>query len=218
MASKKSVEKKKDFSGQLEEVIEKKYIPLNKNIKIAAAIGIIALILVGFYFGIYDPQQKEISRLTETNKTLKADVDKAQQAANNKPKHEKELAEAQKKFEEITVLLPKKSEIPDLLRNISDLGKRAGLDFVSFKPGNEVPKDFYAEIPISIQLLGPYHNIGYFLGEVSGLDRLVSVDNIKMSSPKEVGGEMLLKSSCNLLTYRQQDASTQQPDDKKKKK
>ncbi len=203
MAPKKSSAAKKNLSAQYEEFIEKKYIPLNKNIKIAIAAGVIIGLLALFYFVIYSPKQEEIDKLTTTQKSLKSDVDKAEQAASNLPHHKEELAIAQKKFEEISVILPKEQEIPDLLRNISDLGKRAGLDFVSFKPGKEVPKDFYAEIPISIQLLGPYHNIGYFLGKVSMMERLVTVDNIKMSSPKEVEGEMLLNSSCNLLTYRQ---------------
>ncbi|MCI5224423.1 MAG: hypothetical protein D3924_17585 [Candidatus Electrothrix sp. AR4] len=116
--------------------------------------------------------------------------------------HEAELAEAKKRFEEISIVLPKKKEIPALLRNISDRGTSAGLDFNSFKPGNETPKDFYAEIPISIQIRGPYHNVGYFLDQVSKLDRIVTVNNIKMSAPKKEDGEMLLSSACNLLTYR----------------
>ena len=86
--------------------------------------------------------------------------------------------------------------------SISDHGTSAGLEFNTFTPGKETPKDFYAEILISIQVSGPYHNVGYFLDQVSKLERIVTVRDIKMGSPKEVEGEMLLSSSCNLLTYR----------------
>ena len=202
MASKKTAAKK-NFSTQYDEFVEKKYIPLNKNIKIVIAVGLVIFVVGVFWYFFYDPKTQEISKLTATQETLKKDVEKAEQAAANLEHHKNELALATKEFEEISIILPKEQEIPDLLRNISDLGKRAGLDFASFKPGTEIPKDFYAEIPIVIQLVGPYHNIGYFLGKVSMMERLVTVDNIKMTSPKEVEGEMLLTSTCNLLTYRQ---------------
>ena len=209
---------KKSFAAQYDEFVEKKYIPLSKNVKIGIAVGFVILILGLFYYFIYTSKTEEIGNLTTIQKKLQEEVGKAEEASSKKEQHEQELSETKEKFEEISKLLPKGKEIPDLLRNISDLGKRAGLDFLSFKPGNDVPKDFYAEIPISIDLRGPYHNIGYFLGEVSGLERLVTVDNIKMGSPKETEGEILLKSSCNLKTYRQLEPSESKPDDKKKKK
>ncbi len=214
-----STAEKKNFSAQYDEFVEKKYIPLSKNVKIAIAAGIIIAMLAAFYFLVYSPKSEEISTLTATQNALKEEVAKAEEAASKQKEHEQALADAKKKFEEISKILPQGTEIPVLLRNISDLGKRAGLDFISFKPGSDVPKDsFYVEIPISIELLGPYHNIGYFLGEVSGMERLVTVDNIKMSNPKETEGEVLLTSSCNLLTYRQKDAAAPEeakPDDKK---
>jgi type IV pilus assembly protein PilO len=192
----------KNFAAKVDAFINDKYIPLNKNIKIGIAAGLPILVVALFVFLFYMPKQEEIGKLQTKKKELTEKVDKAQKAADNKEQHEKELAEAKKIFEETSEILPKEQELPGLLRNIADLGKRAGLDFLEFKPGNEVPKDFYAEIPISISINGPYHNIGYFLGEVSGLERLVTVDNIKMGSAKEVEREVLLKSSCNLLTYR----------------
>ena len=92
-----------------------------------------------------------------------------------------------------SILLPKESEIPKLLTDISALGRNAGLDFLTFKPLADIPKDFYAEIPVTINVRGPYHNMGYFFDQVSKLARIVSVSNVKMSSPKKEGGEMLLK-------------------------
>jgi len=99
-------------------------------------------------------------------------------------------------------LLPKEKEIPKLLKDISALGRNAGLDFLTFKPLADIPKDFYAEIPVTINVRGPYHNMGYFFDQVSKLERIVSVTNVKMSSPKKEGGEMLLNSDCQLVTYR----------------
>ena len=155
-------------------------------------------------------------RLEKQKVTLTTEVKKAKAAAKNLKKYQDEVAEAQKRFAQTAIVLPKKKEIPNLLRNISDLGKGAGLDFLSFKPGSEIPKDFYAEIPVDISIRGPYHNMGYFLDQVSKLNRIVTVNNIKMASPKKEGGEMLLNSTCRLVTYR--FTNTQLTTDKNKKK
>lgn len=215
MASEKFDEKFKKF-------INEKYIPLKKNAKIGIAAALIVSPIALFIFLFYNPKQEEISSLETNRNKLSTDVAEAETASKNKEHHANELKIAQQKFEEMSAILPKEQEIPSLLRNISDIGKRAGLDFVDFKPGNESPKDFYAEIPISISIKGPYHNMGYFLGEVSGLERLVTVDNINIGGPQEVEGEMLLTSSCNLLTYRFTGQAAAPPpasnDPKKKKK
>ena len=121
-------------------------------------------------------------------------------------------------FDETAALLPKEKEIPSLLTNISALGRGSGLDFLTFKPGADVPKDFYSEIPVDIKVRGPYHNMGIFLDQVSKLDRIVTVSNITMGGPKKEGAEMLLNSSCRLVTYRFTNKKVSKPVDKKKRR
>jgi type IV pilus assembly protein PilO len=208
---------KASTSAKLDTFISEKYIPLDKKIKILVAVALFVLPVVLFYFLFYAPNLKKITLLEGQKKTLTADVNKAKKAAKNLKKHKAELEQTKQYFEKIAVVLPKKKEIPKLLRNISDLGKSAGLDFVSFAPGSEIPKEFYAEIPINISISGPYHNMGYFLDQVSKLDRIVTVNNITMGSPKKEAGEMVLSSTCRLVTYRFTNTSTQ-PKGKNKKK
>ncbi len=207
-------------AAKIDTFIDKKYTPLDKNIKIALGSVLLVLPLVAFYFLFFGPKQEEITKLTTTEKELKDKVTKAQATAANLRHHKDELADAQKTFEEISVVLPKEGEISGLLRNISDLGNSAGLDFVSFQPDTEVEKDFYAEIPLKIQIRGPYHNLGSFLDQVSKLERIVTVDNIKMGKPTEEDGEMLLDCSCNVLSYRFSDKGLNNAasDNAKKKK
>ncbi len=199
------------FSEQVEKFVNEKYIPWKNNIKIALAVGLIAAPVVAFFFLFYQPKQEKITELETEQATLTKKVDEARAAEANLPKIQEELKQAEQKFEQISIILPREEEIPALLRNISDLGRKAGLDFISFVPGGETPKELYAEKPVSISIRGPYHNIGYFLGEVSGLERLVTVDNITMGSPQEVAGDMMLSSSCNLLTYRYTGQSAAPP-------
>ena len=204
-------------STKFDTFVSDKYIPLERKVKIFLAVLLFILPVVLFYFLFYSPKQDKIKGLEAKKVSLTAEVKRAEKAAANLQKYRDEVAEANKRFQETAIVLPKKKEIPNLLRNISDLGKGAGLDFLSFKPGSEVPKDFYAEIPINISIRGPYHNMGYFLDQVSKLDRIVTVDNIKMGSPKKEGGEMLLNSSCRLVTYRFTNTQVSKPDKKKKK-
>jgi len=192
----------KTSNAALTNFISEKYIPLDPKIKVAIVAAILLLPIVIFYFFFYQPKAVKITSLTNKTVQLKREVQEAKAKAANKEQFEIELAEAQKEFEKMAVLLPKDKEIPKLLKDISSLGRNAGLDFFTFKPLAERPKDFYAELPVSINVRGPYHNMGFFFDQVSKLERIVSVTNIKMSSPKKEGGEMLLKSDCKLVTYR----------------
>ena len=194
--------------------IDEKYIPLSPKIKLAITAVIILLPVVIFYFAYFQPKNEETERLYKQKVSLEQQLREVKSKAADLAKFEKELAEAEAKFQEAAVLLPKEKEIPNLLRDISALGRNAGLDFLTFKPLADVPRDFYAEIPITINVRGPYHNMGYFFDQVSKLERIVSVTNVKMSSPKEERGEMVLKSDCRLVTYRFTNVELPKPEKK----
>ncbi|MGW8194883.1 MAG: type 4a pilus biogenesis protein PilO [Desulforhopalus sp.] len=182
--------------------LDERYIPLSPKVKIAITALIILVPAVIFYFTYFKPKNEQTESLSKQKVALEQQLKEVKLKAANLAKFEKELKEAEAKFLEASVLLPKDKEIPNLLRDISALGRSAGLDFLTFKPGADIPKDFYAEIPITINVRGPYHNMGYFFDQVSKLERIVSVTNVKMSSPKKERGEMVLNSDCRLVTYR----------------
>lgn len=182
--------------------IDEKYIPLTPKIKIAIVVGLIVLPIVIFYFSYFQQKSRQIVNLNQQKITITRQLEEVKRKAANLAQFEKEMQEAEAKFLETATLLPKDKEIPKLLKDISALGRNAGLDFLAFKPGGDIPKDFYAEIPVTINVRGPYHNMGFFFDQVSKLKRIVSVSNVKMGSPKKEGGEMLLNSDCKLVTYR----------------
>lgn len=191
--------------------IDDKYIPLDKKFKVAIAVLLFLLPVVLFYFVWFQPQQEKNNLLVTQRTTLKRDLQKAKTKAANRGKLQAELNATEERFAEASLLLPKEKEIPALLTNISALGRGAGLDFLTFKPQADVPKDFYSEIPVDIQVRGPYHNMGIFLDQVSKLDRIVTVSNITMGGPQKESGEMLLNSSCRLVTYRFTNKKLEQP-------
>lgn len=195
--------------------IDERYLPLDKKKRILILSTLIAIPSLLFIFLIYFPKTNEIHSLESKLKTSSEELKKVRIAARDLPKYQKELEDAQQEFETTSVLLPKGQEIPNLLRSISDLGKASGLDFLSFVPGAELPKDFYSEIPIDIKIKGPYHNLGAFLDKVSKLERIVTVNNIKTEKTENEGSEILLSSSCRLLTYRFTNVKLEPPKKKK---
>ncbi len=198
-------------SAAITTFIDDKYIPLAPKPKIGIVVGIILLPLVVFYFFFYQDNAKKIENLNQQKASLTQQLQEVKRKAADLAKFEKEMKEAENQFLETSALLPKEKEIPKLLKDISALGRTAGLDFLTFKPLADVPKDFYAEIPVTINVRGPYHNMGFFFDQVSKLERIVSVSNVKMGAPKKEGGEMLLNSDCQLVTYRFTNVALSKP-------
>ena len=197
--------------------IDEQYIPLEKKLKIAIAVILFLLPVVLFYFFWFQPNDEKSVQLIRQKETLAKELEKAKAKASNRAKLQAELDATETLFEETAKLLPREKEIPRLLTDISARGRGSGLDFLTFKPGADVPKDFYSEIPIDIKVRGPYHNMGMFLDQVSKLDRIVTVSNITMGAPKKEGTEMLLDSNCRLVTYRFTNIKISKPEDKKNK-
>jgi len=192
----------KKSNGKLTAFIDNKFVPMRPNIKMAIVVLIIVIPVAVFYFTFYQPNSKKIQSLEAKEVSLRKTLKEVKEKAGNLAKFEKQLLAAELIFQEAAVLLPNEKEIPQLLKDISSLGRTAGLDFLTFKPLADIPKDFYAEIPVTINVRGPYHNMGFFFDQVSKLERIVTVSNVKMGSPKKEDGEMLLKSDCKLVTYR----------------
>jgi len=182
--------------------LEKRIVPLDKKIIIIIFAVIIIAPVVAFYFLHFTPKIKEIKGLENKAVKLRREIAGAKARAAKLDEHLAEMEETKRLFAEASVLLPQKKEIPSLLTNISALGTNSGLNMARFAPGGERKKEFYAEIPVSLGITGPYHNIGTFLYEVSKLDRIVSATNISLGSPNTQRGELLLSSGISLITYR----------------
>ena len=117
----------------------------------------------------------------------------------------KEFKETEEKFREALKFLPNNEEIPTLLTSISNLGAQSGLEFLLFQPEKEVPRNFYAEIPVKLEVTGPYHNVATFFDQVSRLSRIVNIGDITMSEMKAAKTQadvVILKTGCTATTYK----------------
>jgi type IV pilus assembly protein PilO len=199
-------------------LIDQRYLPLELKYKIALAVFLLLLPILFFFFVFFQPNNVTFANLSNQKNSLEKTMKEVKAKLQDRPKLQRELDDTTAIFEETSKLLPKDKEIPKLLADISQLGRTAGLDFQTFKPQADVPKDFYAEIPVDIDLVGPYHNVGFFFDQVSRLDRIVSVSNVKMGTPKKEGAEMVLSSNCKLITYRFTNVELPKENPKTKKK
>lgn len=139
--------------------------------------------LAGYVYWAYllGPLRAEIDRLNRELGQLQADLQQKRQIAANKAGLEREIQELQAKLAQVLTRLPEEKEIPRLLSQVNTLGREAGLEFLLFKPGSALSREFYAEIPIDIKVEGGYHSLGVFFDKVSKMERIVNISDLKMA-------------------------------------
>ncbi|MDG4475357.1 type 4a pilus biogenesis protein PilO [Thiovibrio frasassiensis] len=192
----------KQIQAGFESFLDSKVSRLDMKQKMLIAGATCVLPCIAFFFLAYSPKSTEITTLEAKKSGIESEIQRVEKIASDLNKHKAEMAEVQRQFAEASLLLPDQKEIPSLLTTISGQATSSGLDVLSFKPLPEKPQQFYAEIPVDIAVQGPYHNVGVFLDRISKLPRVVAVNNIQMDSPKQMGAEMSLKSTFQLVTYR----------------
>ena len=169
-------------------------------------IGILVLVLVleaaALVWFLYLPRHQELTTLRTQHAQLQTEVDEKTRIANNLPKLKKEYDDLTAELERALTELPNSKEIPSLLTSITSLGKSAGLDFLTFKPRPEVPKDFYAEVPVDIVVSGSYFSVANFFAAVANLPRIVNITNVDFAEVKNVNNRMMTKVNCLATTFR----------------
>ncbi|HEY5512447.1 MAG TPA: type 4a pilus biogenesis protein PilO [Geomonas sp.] len=169
-----------------------------------AALLALVLILEGaaIFYGLYQPRMKEIDVLQTRLEDLQKQIQENRRIANNLPRFKAEYEQLKKDLDSALTELPNQKEIPSLLTSISSVGKGAGLEFLLFRPKPEVPKDFYAEVPVDIAVSGTFYNVADFFVAVSKLPRIVNINNVSFSDLKYAGGRTTLKVNCLATTFR----------------
>lgn len=192
----------KNFKAAFDTFLDTKVTTLNSNHKAAIAVAALIIPVALFYFLYFSPKGEEISTLEASVAKQRTELADIKAKAAKLDEQKALMAAVEEKFQEASLVIPDTKEIPSLLSSISTQGSGAGLDIISFVPGNGVDQGFYSEIPVSLSVTGTYHNVGYFLDTVSKLPRIVNVAKVSMGSPKLTDGEMLIDAKLDLLTYK----------------
>jgi len=179
-------------------------LPLPLWQKLLFLLATFALIGATYFYLGWMPLQDEITRQQSQLKVQNVILLKNQHLAHDLPRKQREYTRLEKQLKVALNMLPKKSQIPDLLENVSWAGKDSGLEFKTFKPGRDVNKQIYAEVPVTFKISGSYRQLLTFLKRVGEMPRIVDVKNMTLKHGKS--GEMLSVSG-QAVTYRFVDAA-----------
>ncbi|ASK35273.1 type IV pilus inner membrane component PilO [Alloalcanivorax mobilis] len=174
-------------------------------VKIGAAILVFAGVLaLGYFLSIKDLNARH-DRLQREEQTQLSSFENKAFKAHNLEQYRQQLAEMEENFETLKSQLPKDTEVPGLLEDITHTGLSSGLEFETIALKDEIEKEFYAELPIDIRVTGDYHAFGAFVSGVAALPRIVTLHDFSIAPVKQGKGEAaggLLNLVITAKTYR----------------
>ena len=157
-----------------------------------------------FWVVVYKDLKPQLTAATEHEDELRKTFREKHSKAVNLAVYQQQLADIERSFGALLRQLPGKTEVPNLLIDISQVGVGAGLEEKLFQPADEVKKDFYAELPIKIKLTGSYHQMGEFVSGIAALPRIVTLHDITIK-PDDKDSYDVLSFELTAKTFRYLD-------------
>ncbi|MFH1977236.1 MAG: type 4a pilus biogenesis protein PilO [Pseudomonadota bacterium] len=204
---------KPDISKSIAPIFEKLE-KLSKMKRFLLFGGIIVVIVAACVYFVFLPKIQQYQKLSSEYSDLDKKLAAAKKTAKELPKLKEEFNKAEIQLKIVMKALPESKEIPSLLESISLSGQEAGLEFILFQPGSERNKSFYAEIPVSMQISGKYHNVAVFFDKVARLPRIVNIQDIVMRVDKSKKDNDLI-TTCTAVTYKFLDTKDAEISEKK---
>ena len=175
---------------------------LSRGARIGILAGVAVLIGVAYYFGYYQAEHEKLMTLRAQELELQRKLSEVRSIAANIGAFEAEITQLEAQLTVALRQLPNEKQLEVLLADISNLGKTAGIEIKSFKREGEVMHDFYAEVPISVQLEGSYHDIAKFFDSISRLPRIVNMGALDLKVASATANETRLSVSGTATTFR----------------
>jgi len=173
----------------------------------------VAVVGAGVYFDTLD-QLTRLKSAEEKEPALTREFEEKQKKAVNLQDYEDQLTKIESLLDKMIRQMPTEEEVASLLIDISQTGLASGLEFKLFKPDTPIRKDFYSELPINIQVIGSYEELGLFVSGLAALPRIVTLHNVNIAPDKD--GKLLM--SAVVKTYNEgTDASFEGAGAKKKR-
>jgi len=177
-------------------------------------LGVLLVLLVGIsaanYFLLLEPLQQSIVQQMRKQSQLDIELAQKQTIANNLNSYRQQLEKLQQDLALALTELPAEAQIDELLRQLNDVAKKAGLSITSVKPGNEAQgsQSFIAKIPISMSVSGSYEEIAIFFESVSKLRRIVNINDVSLGTPAVKNQKVVLKANFAATTFRFKQAAS----------
>jgi type IV pilus assembly protein PilO len=172
----------------------------------AVGVCFLVLLMVLAYVFVWDEQRPELQRREDTEQTLRQEFKNKHAKAVNLDVYKQQLKDIERSFGALLRQLPGKTEVPNLLVDISQTGLSAGLEEKLFHPQPEQKRDFYAELPIKISLTGSYHQFGEFVSGIAALPRIVTLHDIEIkTATKDAYDQLTLELTAKTYRYLDED-------------
>lgn len=168
-----------------------------------ALLGLLILV-AGYYFVVSKTLEDLESRRQAEQQLQQQFVFKYRQAVNLEAYRE-QLAQLKESFETMRRQLPDSNEIANLLVEITQAGLGRGLEFKLFQPGEAKPAGFYAELPISIEVTGSYHQLAEFASDVAGFPRIVTLHDLSLTPVGKDSDLLVMKGMAKTYQYVEED-------------
>ena len=175
---------------------------LETSRKIAVAVAVPLLLLAAYYVFFLGPRMAATRELRGQIVEMLAERDMKTLETARMVERRQEIEELDRQLTNAITRLPDEQEIPELLSNISSLGRDAGLDILVFRQRPEGYQEFYAEVPVDMEVRGTYHQVASFFDEVARLDRIVNVSDIILTDPQVEDDSLLLNARSKVTTFR----------------
>jgi type IV pilus assembly protein PilO len=160
------------------------------------------LVCMVFMFTMYYPAASELQDMASTRQNLENQKVQVQKRVSDKEGFDKKLEGLTKDLKNALKELPNNREIPGLLKGISTLGKKVGLEIRRFTPLPEERREYVAAVPVELEVEGTFHEVAMFFDNLSKMNRIVYVQDIEMGAPVERGGKVSLTVSGRAVTFR----------------
>ena len=169
--------------------------------RIVVAVLLLVLTVAGFWWFDWQDQVKTLAAREAEEVQLRESLLTKKRQAVNLEEHRRQLAEIDRQFGALLKQLPNRAEMDSLLSDINQAGLGRGLQFELFKPGTDVIKEFYAEMPIDVRVTGIYHDLGEFVADLASMPRMVTLNDVGIEADKD--GRLKLQAKA--VTYRYLD-------------
>lgn len=170
--------------------------------KLLALLATLVALVAGGYVADWQGQVDELAAGVEQETKLKEEYKGKKQQAVNLDLHRQQLREIDSSFGALLKQLPNKSQMDALLVDINQAGLGRGMQFELFRPApRETMKDFYAELPVSVRVTGGYHDMGQFASDIAQLSRIVTLNDIVITSPGKDGSSLAMETTAKTFRY-----------------
>jgi len=170
-------------------------------VKLAACLGLTVLVVVLAWFLMISGMGEEVAQLENQERELRSQFEFEQQRALNLEPLRQQLVQMEQVLQQMMRQLPSKTEMPDLIIDVSQAALTSGLNNELFQPRGEVSREFYAEQPIALRLIGTYHQFGTFVSSVAMLPRVVILTMHDMGLRRVANGQLELAGTVRTYRY-----------------